>query len=82
MLSGDDVAVTGGSDKDIRARGSILHSSYLKAFHHSLEGIDGVNLGDNYASPVIAEGCSALVIVNVENEDNLIEQHTPLPTSP
>jgi len=82
VLSGDNVAVTGGSDKDIRAGGSILHSSYLKAFHHRLKGIDGVNLGDDYASPVIAEGCSALVMVNVENEDNLIDQHTPLPTSP
>ena len=82
MSFSDDVTVTSGSDKYIRARGSILHSSYLKAFHHGLEGIDGVNLSDDYASPIIAEGCGTLIMVNVDNADNLIDQRTPLPTSP
>lgn len=82
MFSGDDVAITSGGDKDVRAGGNILHSGNFKADHCSLESIDGVNLGDNDASSVVAKGFSTLVVVNMKNGNDLTDQPTPLPTSP
>ena len=44
---GNDVPVAGGGDKDIGARGSLFHRGHFKASHCGLEGVDGIDFGDD-----------------------------------
>ena len=60
VLACDDVAVTSGGDEDVGPGSSILHGGDLVASHGSLEGVDGVDLGDENAGTIGAEGLSAL----------------------
>lgn len=62
MLADNDVSVTGGSDKDVGSGSSVLHGGDLVAGHGGLEGVDGVNLGDQDSSTVSSEGLGALEI--------------------
>lgn len=59
VLAGDDVTVSGGGDEDVGLGGSLLHGGDLVAGHGGLEGVDGVNLGDDDARSVRAEGLGA-----------------------
>lgn len=60
VLRGDNVAVTGRGHKEVGTRGSVLHGGDLVTGHRSLEGIDGVNLGNQDARAVGAERLGAL----------------------
>ena len=60
VLCGDDVPVTSSGDKDVGTRSSLLHGCHLVTCHRSLEGIDGVDLGDEHAGAIGAEGLRAL----------------------
>ena len=68
MLSGDDVPVAGGSDKDIAAGSSVLHGGDLVASHSGLEGVDGINFSDQDASTVRLERLRTLII----DEDRIL----------
>ncbi len=46
MSGGDDIPVTSGGNEDVGARSGFLHSHNLVASHGSLEGVDGVDLGN------------------------------------
>ena len=50
VLNGDDVLVSGGSDKDIGAGKGVLEGVHLISSHSGLEGADGVDLGDDNTS--------------------------------
>lgn len=52
MLGGDDIPVTGSGNKDIRPVSSLLHGANFVTCHGGLEGIDGVDLGDEDTSTV------------------------------
>ena len=52
VLSGDDVPVTGGGNKNVGARSSFLHSSDLVTSHSSLKSVDGVDLSDDDTSSI------------------------------
>lgn len=60
VLAGDDVPVSGGGNEDVGAGSSILHGGDLETGHGSLEGVDGVDLGDQDTGTVGAEGLGAL----------------------
>lgn len=61
MLRGDDVAVTSGGNEDVRTRSSLLHGCNFIASHGGLEGVDGVDLGDDDTGTVGTERLGALV---------------------
>lgn len=59
--AGDDVPVTGGGDEEVGAGSGLLHRGDLVTGHGSLEGVDGVDLGDENTSTVRAERLSTLL---------------------
>jgi len=56
VLEGDDVFVTRGGDVDIGNAEGALEGVDLEAFHGGLEGVDGIDLGDDDASAKALEG--------------------------
>lgn len=52
MLASNDVAVTGGGDEDVALGRGLLHGGDLVAGHRGLEGVDRVDLGDDYTSTI------------------------------
>ncbi|RNA36945.1 Signal peptidase I [Brachionus plicatilis] len=49
MSWGDDSTASGRCDKDAALWRSLVHCGHLVAFHRSLQGIDGVNFGDDHS---------------------------------
>jgi hypothetical protein len=49
VFAGDDVATSGGGDKDVSLRGSFFHGEDFEAFETCLEGVDGIDFGDEDA---------------------------------
>lgn len=64
VLTSDDVAITGGGDKDVGARGGILHGGDFIASHGSLKSIDRINLSDKDSGTVRTQGFSTLICVS------------------
>ena len=60
VSASDNVAVTGGGNKDVGTSSSLFHRGDFVASHRRLEGIDGVNLRDEDTSSIRAEGLGAL----------------------
>ncbi len=56
---GDDIDIAGRGDIDIAFSESAFHGVHLKPFHRGLEGVDGVDFGDDDAGAVGAEGVGA-----------------------
>ena len=56
VVAHDDVLVTGGGDEDVDVVHDVLDGGNLEAVHGSLEGADGVNLGDDDAGTGSLEG--------------------------
>src|ERR1019366_624026 len=48
VLERDDVAVAGAADIDIAAAQGILQGGDFEALHGGLQGVDGIDLGDDY----------------------------------
>ena len=59
MLAGQNVTATGGGNEDLTLRSSVLHGGDLVALDGGLEGVDGVDLGDEDASTHATEGVGA-----------------------
>ena len=49
VLERDDVAVAGAGDVDVAAAQRVLDGGDFEAFHGGLQGVDGVDLGDDHA---------------------------------
>lgn len=47
VLASQDVTATSGGDKDLTNLGGLLHGGDLVTSHGGLEGVDGINLGNN-----------------------------------
>lgn len=60
VVTGDDVSAASGRDEDLALRSGLFHGSDLVTGHRSLEGVDGVNLGDDDSGTVGSERLSAL----------------------
>jgi len=56
MIQSDDIPVSGGGHVDVGPAESVFDGSDFKAFHGGLEGIDGVDFGDDYAGALASEG--------------------------
>src|SRR5690606_37179624 len=51
VLASDDVTTAGRGDEDVALRSGLFHGGHFVPFHRGLQGIDGVDLGDQHASP-------------------------------
>ena len=68
--SGDDVEVAGAGDVDVAAAEGLFERGDLVAFHRGLQGVDGIDLGDDDACAEAAQGGSrALAHVAVAADD-------------
>ena len=55
VLERDDVAVAGGGDVDVAAAERVFDRGDFEAFHRGLQGVDGIDLGDDDARAEAAE---------------------------
>ena len=55
VLEGQDVHVAGAGDVDVADAERVLDRRDLVAFHRRLQGVDGVDLGDDDARAVVAQ---------------------------
>jgi len=62
VLADNDVSVTGGGNEDVGSGSSILHGGDLVTGHGSLEGVDGIDLGNDDSGTVRSEGLGTLLI--------------------
>jgi hypothetical protein len=70
VLATDDVAAAGGGDEDVSLGSGLLHGENLESGHGSLEGVDGVDLGDDDTGSVGAERLGAsLSNISVAGDD-------------
>ena len=55
VLERDDVAVAGGGDVDVAVAERVLDGRDFETFHRGLQGVDGINLGDDDARAEAAQ---------------------------
>src|SRR3712207_7889766 len=48
LFRSDDVLVAGGRDDDVGLADDLVERGHLVAVHRGLEGVDGVDLGDDH----------------------------------
>lgn len=77
VRTGDDVSASGGGDEDVGLGGSLLHRADLVTGHGSLEGVDGVDLGDDDSGTVRSEGLGATLsdVTETSNGSDLTGKH-------
>ncbi|KAH6604358.1 hypothetical protein Trco_007804 [Trichoderma cornu-damae] len=73
----NNVTATGGGDEDLANGGGLLHGGDLVAGHGSLEGVDGVDLGDDDpgAHAVESHGAALADIAEAGNDSDLAGNH-------
>src|ERR1043165_3147972 len=59
VVQGDDVAVAGAGDVNVGLAEGVLDGGDFKAFHGGLEGVDGVNFGDDDTGAEAAQAVGA-----------------------
>ena len=82
VLGGDDVSASGGGDEDIGLGSSLLHDGNFVPGHSSLEGVNGVDLGNDDTGTIGSERLGALWAKSAESMQKPKTKRTPLPTSP
>ena len=77
MLPFDDSAASGRRDEDASFLDGLVHGRHLEAFHGGLEGVDGVDLGDEDAGAEGTESVgAAFADITVSGDDgNFARQH-------
>ena len=77
MLAADDVAAAGGGDEDVALRGGFLHRRDFEAFHRGLQGVDGIDFGDDHAGAVAphAVGTALADVAIAGDDDDLAGDH-------
>ena len=77
VLANDDVTAAGGGDEDLAARSSLLHGDDLVTGHGGLEGVNGVDLGDQDTGTHAVEGHGAALtnITETGDDGNLASNH-------
>merc|ERR1719209_788752 len=59
VVAFDDAGAAGGGDEDARLLDGFVHSRHFEPFHGGLEGVDGIDLGDQDAGAERAQGLGA-----------------------
>src|ERR1700722_17501918 len=77
VFCGQDISATSGGDENLANAGSLLHSRDLVTRDGSLEGIDGVDFGDNDASTHSMKSHSTALsdITVASNDSDLAGDH-------
>jgi predicted secreted protein len=77
VLAGKDVTAASGGDKDLTLAGSLLHGHDLETRDSGLEGVDGVDLGDDDTGTHTVEGHGATLadITETGNNGDLASNH-------
>ena len=77
VLANEDITAASGGDEDLTHRGGLLHGGDLEAGHGSLEGVDGVDLGDEDAGTHAGEreGTALTDITETSNDGDLASNH-------
>lgn len=77
MASDQDVTAASGGDEDLALRGSLVHGGDLVALDGGLEGVDGINLGDEDAGTHAAQSAGAALadITISSNNSDLTSDH-------
>ena len=72
-----NVTATSGGDEDLTLRSSLLHGGNLEAGNGSLEGVDGVYLGDDDTSTHAVESLGATLtdVTETSNDGDLASNH-------
>ena len=71
VLDADHPLVARSGDEDIADLENVLQASDLEALHGRLQGTYGVDLGDNYAGTLSADGlCAALAHISIAADDH------------
>jgi hypothetical protein len=77
VLADNDVSTTGGGDEDVGLRRGLVHGGHLVTGHGSLQGVDGVDLGNENSRTVRSQGFGTTLSDITETGDNgdLTGQH-------
>jgi hypothetical protein len=77
VVTSDDISASGGGDKDLSHRGSLLHSHNLVTRDGSLKSVDGVDLSDEDTSThTVKSSNTALTNITVSSDNsNLSGNH-------
>lgn len=77
MLANQNVTAASGGNEDLADLGGLLHGGHLETSHGSLEGVDGINLGDEHTSTHTLESESTALanITETSNNTNLASNH-------
>ena len=77
VLANQNVTATGGSDKDLTERSSLLHGDDLVALDSGLEGVDGVDLSNEDASTHGVQGLGTTLtdVTETGNDSDLTGNH-------
>ena len=77
VLASENVTAASGGDEDLTDLGGLLHGGDLVTGHSGLEGVDGVNLGNEDASTHAGEGHGATLtdITETGNDSDLASNH-------
>merc|ERR1719193_1916881 len=59
VVAFDDAGAAGGGDEDARLLDGFVHRRHFEPFHGGLEGVDGIDLGDQDAGAERAQGLGA-----------------------
>jgi hypothetical protein len=70
VLANEDVTAAGGGDEDLTDGSGLLHGGDLVAGDGGLEGVDGIDLGDENAGTHGVEGLGATLTDITETGDN------------
>ena len=56
MLAAEDVLAAGGGDENAAALDGVFDGRHFVSLHRGLEGVDGIDLGDDDAAAEASEG--------------------------
>src|SRR5262249_27724940 len=77
VVQRDDVAIAGGGDVDVTGAKRVFERRDFETFHRSLEGVDGIDLGDNNARAESAKrmGAAFADVSVTANDRDLARDH-------
>ena len=77
VFQGDDVAIASASDINVGLTERLFQGRHFKAFHRRLQGVDGIDFGDNHSRAKAAQALGAAFadVAITANEGSLASNH-------